>query len=56
MAHIQHELKIHADRHAVLHALTNKEALQRWHSARVSGGPQSTDPKDGDVNHPLLCI
>jgi uncharacterized protein YndB with AHSA1/START domain len=39
MKEIRHELKMHAVPERIFHALTDKAALERWHGARVSGGP-----------------
>ncbi|MFT3928521.1 MAG: hypothetical protein QM778_38685 [Myxococcales bacterium] len=40
MPEIQHELKVSAPRAKVITALTDRGALERWHGAIVSGGPQ----------------
>ena len=40
MPEIRHQLKVAAARPQILEALTNLAALERWHGARVSGGPQ----------------
>jgi hypothetical protein len=40
MAEIRHQLKVAAARPRILESLTNAAALERWHRAHVSGGPQ----------------
>lgn len=40
MTEIRHALKVKAGRPQILQALTQRAALERWHGAKVDGGPE----------------